>query len=110
MDGPVAGHAGGVHALQGADDAVSLRLRQPEVEAHQRPAEAAAQEHLVLVTPLRGEGVTVDVGPPQPLQQPPRRVLSGVELVEFGGGGHGAFSPVEANRRRKLGRRSGMSV
>ena len=88
VDGLVAGHARGVNVLQLEDDAVGLLLRHPLVQAPQRPAQPPFQQDLALVPALRCQRLTGDVRPPQVLQQPPGRVLRGVELVELGGAGH----------------------
>ena len=87
VDPLVAGHAGSVDVLQLKDGALGLLIRHPLVEAEQRAPQPSSQQHLPLVAALRRQCLTMDVCPPQTLQQPTGRFLGVVVLVEFGGNG-----------------------
>ena len=88
MDRLVAGHARGVDVLQLKDGSLRLLLRHPFVKPHQRGPQPALQQDLPLIAALRRQRLAGHIGPPQTLQQQPRRSLGLVELVEFGGGNH----------------------
>ena len=90
VDALVAGHAGGVNVFQVKDDAIGLLLRHPLVQPQQRRSQSTLEQHLPLVSALRRHSFTRNVGPPQLLEEPARRLLGVVVLVELGGGSHGA--------------------